>query len=179
MKITRSWYFYFSIIILSVLIIAFTVYFHLGGLKEIQVRAYPEVNYSLAGTEFKGNYDDPEIQVLYKKAKELVLSGDINGILSVIDYPDLDLGEKEVRLFIGIILKEKITEIPTNYKVRKIESRGALGVELDMHPFVRPTKDDIESEIYLTAQKNGLDIDAYFLEKHFKDDRIKVEAFLK
>lgn len=179
MKITHSKYFYYTIIIISLATIAFSIYYQLGGLKKLEVNAYPQVNYSLAGVEFQGRFDDPEIKRIYNEAKDFIQNGQIKGTLSVIDYLDEALGEKEVHFFVGIILDEKVTELPTNYQVKKVEARGVLGILMDIHPLVRPTKNEIEGMIYAAAQENNLTIQNFFLEKHYEDDRVMVEGFVQ
>lgn len=179
MKITRSKYFYYLIIVISLSVILFSVYYHLGGLKDLKVNAFEGVNYAMAGIEFKGKYNDPEIEKLYNDAKNQIAIGNIKGILGLMDYVAEDLSENEVNYFIGIILLDKITELPSGYSVRKIDSRGVLGITLDIHPLVRPTKSNIEGKIYAAAQEYGLEIENYFLEKHFADDRVIIQGFVK
>ncbi len=179
MKITHSKYFYYFIIAISFGTIVFSVYYQLGGFKELKVNAFEGVDYAMAGVDFKGSYKDPEIEHLYSLAKDQVSTGKIKGILGLVDYVDQDLAENEVHYFVGIILLDKITELPQGFKVKKMTARGVLGVTLDTHPIVRPPKIEIEGKIYATAQQHGLEVEDYFLEKHYADDRVVVEGFVK
>jgi len=179
MTITNSKYFYYFIIVISFGIISFSIYYQLGGFKELKVNAFESVDYAMAGVDFKGNYNDPEIKKLYEMAKDQIATGKIKGILGLVDYVEEGLSDNEVHYFIGIILLDRITELPPDYKVRKFNARGVLGVTLDIHPIVRPPKSDIEGKIYAAAQEHGLEVEDYFLEKHYADDRVIVEGFVK
>ena len=179
MSIANTKKFYYLIILVSFLVIVFSLYYQLGGFRQLNVEVYEQVDYAIAGREFRGSYKDPAIEEIYQFAKEQVATGKIAGTLCVIDYPGEDLGENEVNYFIGVLLLDKITELPTNYTVRRIQSPGALGVSLDTHPIVRPTKDDVEARINETALAYNLRIRDYFLEKHYADDRLVIEAFLE
>ena len=179
MKATQLKYLYYSIIVVSLLIILFSVYYQLGGFREMEVNAFEGADYAIAGKEFKGTYNDPQIEELYNSVKEKISTGEIKGILSLIDYTGTDSESNEVHYFIGILLLNKVTELPVDYRVRKIKSRGILGVHLDVHPIVRPPKDDIESKIIAAAREHDLQLEDYFLEKHFADDRMVVEGFVQ
>ncbi len=179
MKITNSKYFYYLIIVISFGVISFSIYYQLGGFRELTVNAFDSVDYAMAGVDFKGKYNDPEIERLYGLAKDQVATGKVKGILGLVDYVDDDLDENEVHYFIGIILLDKITELPPGFKVRRMASRGVLGITLDVHPLVRPSKSDIEGKIYAAAQEHGLQVENYFLEKHFADDQLVIEGFVK
>ena len=178
MKITNSKYFYYSIIVVSIGIILFSIYYQLGGLKEFRVLPGQDVNYSIAGVEFKGNHNDRKIEEIYNKAKNLVADGRIKGTLSLIDYQS-GMDDAEVQFFIGIILEERVSELPPEFEVRVIKANSVLRLVIDVHPLVRPTKPEIEAIIYAHAQSNGLVIEDYFLEKHLTDDRVIVEGFVK
>jgi len=179
MKITNSKYFYYFIIVISLGTIVFSIYYQLGGFRELKVNAFEGVNYAMAGVDFKGSYNDPQIENLYNHAKDQVATGKIKGILGLMDYIEEGLSKNEVHYFIGIILLDKVTELPPDYTVRKIKARGVLGITLDIHPIVRPPKSDIEGKIYASAQEHGLEVEDYFLEKHFADDHVIVEGFVK
>ncbi len=145
----------------------------------MEVIPYEGVDYSVAGIEFKGRYNDPEIENIFNEVKGVVSTGLIQGTLSLIEYNDSDLKEGEVQYFIGIILQNRVTKIPGNYSVRRIQSRAILSVRLDVHPLVRPSKEEVEAKMYSLAGEKGFEIENFFLEKHFADDRMVIEGFVK
>jgi len=177
MKITQSKYFYYALSMLFMGLIFFLAYYQLGGLKEIEVTPYDDVDYSIAGVEFKGQRNDPQIEVLFNEVK--VATEDIQGTLCLMEYFDAETTKEEVLYFIGIILDNRVTELPGNYSVRRIKSRALLRATLDVHPLVRPAKEEIEAKMYQVAAENGFEIENFFLEKHFADDRLEIEGFVK
>ncbi|MEQ9426187.1 MAG: hypothetical protein RJQ09_17315 [Cyclobacteriaceae bacterium] len=179
MKITHSKYFWHAITLLSLIVIATSIYYLLGGFKEFELKAYKGIEYDVAGVEFEGKYNDPKIEELFKQAKELVFSNEVGGTLCVIDYLDATAEEQQVHYFIGAILKNRVTELPPGYTVRKISSRGMLSITLDSHPLVRPKKDDIEARMFSLAGEKNLELENFFLEKHFEDNSVIVEGFVK
>lgn len=145
----------------------------------MEVIPYDAVDYSMAGIEFKGRYNDPEIENIFNEVKKVVSTGEIQGTLGLIEYNDPGFNETEVSYFIGIILQNRVTELPGNYTVRRIQSRAILSVRLDVHPLVRPSKEEVETKMYALAVEKGFEIENFFLEKHFADDRLVIEGFVK
>lgn len=172
-------YIYWFASFISLFGILLTVYYNLGGLEEIQTTASRNNKYSLAGKEVQGKLTSKEEHFLFQEMKDYLSNDELTGTLAIINYKDDTLGEYESRRFVGILLDEEMSMIPTGLKVVEIESDITFQAALTMHPLVMPNSEKVESLLQVLADERGVDLKNFTLEKLYEDNSVIVEMFAK
>ena len=179
LKTVQKTYLYILLSVVSFCIITASVYFLLGGFKDIIIVTAKNNVYSIAGRDFKGRLSNDSLGMYFNEMKSLVASEKLKGSLCLINYQDEDLKDSEVHQFIGVLLNDEVTEIPSGLTVREIECETSFKAALVMHPIVRPNSEKIQAQIHAFAQEKGFALDNYTLELFFMDDSMLVEMFEK
>lgn len=171
-------YLYWFVSIASTFVIALSVYYYLGGFNDLEVVKSNNNIYNVAGREFRGRITSDSLNTIFNEVRDLVLENKINGELCVINYRE-NLEKNEVHQFIGILLGDEISEIPSGLKVREIKAETSFKVGLGMHPLVMPNTGKVEEVIHEFAQQNGFSLESYTMEIIFSDNSILVEMFAR
>jgi hypothetical protein len=170
-------YKYYAISAISIAIIAFSIYFLLGGTKEYPVLESDAVKYDIVGTPFRGRYVADSAQMVFEDIRSKIVSGQWQGDLVELTYPPE--GDEEINQFFGVLLTGRVTQIEGNYQLKKIRTPGSLVVNLPMHWLVRPTREKVQAKIFDYAQERGIELEDYFLQRYLPDNSVTVEAFIK
>lgn len=168
---------YILLSIFCVSIIAVCCYYLLGGFKEVILFELKNNVHSIAGKEFKGKINNDTIGIYFNEMKLIIENGNLKGDLCLVNYQDKELTEKEVHQFIGILLEDDITEIPSGFKVIEIESEISFNVALIMHPLIQPNSEKVQAMIYDFAQKKEYELENYSLEIFYPDNSVIIEMF--
>ncbi|MEQ6118868.1 hypothetical protein [Reichenbachiella sp. MALMAid0571] len=181
MKLTtrQKKYLYWLVSIVSIVTITISVYYSLGGFEEIKVVKSGNNIYNVAGKEYKGRIKNDSVNIVFNEIRSLVVDGKINGEMCVVNYHDEGLNNNEIHQFIGILLGDEISEIPSGLTVREIKAATTFKVGLGMHPLVMSNTKKIEATIQDYATQNGFELEDYTLEILFQDNSVMVEMFAK
>ena len=171
--------FYIGIIVISMVIITASVYYLLGGTDKVEVFQLPAEQKIIVGKAFQGRPTDPTIERNFLAARRLLLDSAIIGTLTIVDYKSDTLENNEVSFFIGIAIKDRMVEVPEGFEVRKFSTQQKFALFLSMHPLVRPTSKKIEQMLTSTADSAGYDLKNFFIELHYYDDSMSVEAYAR
>ena len=171
--------FYITVIIVSFGIIGYAVYFWLGGTEKIEVYQLEGEEKLIVGKPFQGRPTDPQIERQFIAARKLLLDSAIIGTLALVDYRSDTVPDNRVSFFIGIAIDDKMVELPPGYEVRKFNTTQKFAIFLSMHPLVRPTSKRIESLFQESARSINMELQEFFIELHYYDDTMSVEAFGK
>lgn len=172
-------YFYWIISIVSCFVIVLSIYHYLGGFNEISVVKSGNNIYNIAGKDYQGRIKNDSLNMIFLEMRDLVLSKKINGDLCVINYREEGLVSGETHQFIGILLGDEISEIPSGIKVRAFQAETTFKVGLGMHPLVMPSAEKIEKKISQYAKEKGFELQNYSMEIIYSDNSILVEMFAK
>lgn len=172
-------YFYWIVSIVSCFVIVLSIYYSLGGFNEITVVESGNNIYNIAGKEYKGRIKNDSLNMVFSEMRELVLNKKINGELCVINYRDEELANGEVHQFIGILLGDEISEIPSGISVRAFQSETTFKAGLGMHPLVMPSAEKVEKKISNYAKEKGFQLQNYSMEILYSDNSVMVEMFTK
>lgn len=172
-------YIYWSISFVALFVILMTIYFYLGGFNEIQTAVSKNNRYSLAGKEIHGRLTSKEEHFLFEEMKGYLTDSTLMGTLTIVNYRDDTLGQYESRRFVGILLEDEISMIPSGLTVLEIEGETTFQAALTMHPLVMPNTEKVESMLKILADERDLELEDYTLEKLYQDNSVIVEMFAK
>ena len=83
-------------------------YIYFGELNKVQYSIENVTEYHIVGRHFEGKSDDRQIEQTFFEAKDLLSDGRLNGTLTLVHYKDTSLAEGNVKMFIGVLLKERV-----------------------------------------------------------------------
>ena len=172
-------YFYWIVSIISCFVIVMSIYYTLGGFEEIRVVKSSNNVYNVACKEFIGRIKNDSLSLIFSEMRNLVMNKKINGELCVINYRDQALESGVTHQFIGILLGDEISEIPSGISVREFKSETTFKAGLGMHPLVMPSAEKVEKKIYQFATENGYELESHSMEILYADNSILVEMFAK
>ena len=179
LKTVHKKYIYWSASFISLFVILLTIYYNLGGFNEIQTTASRNNKYSLAGKEVKGKLTSKEEHFLFLEMKEYLSEGVLDGTLAIVNYKDDTLSEDESRRFVGILLENDISMIPSGLNVLELQSATTFQAALTMHPLVMPNTEKVESLLKALADEREMELQDFTLEKLYEDNSVIVEMFAK
>lgn len=178
MKIQVKKYFYWLVSLVAIFTILFTVYVKLGGLIPVKVVASEGVEYTLVGREVSGRGIEQLERKVFIELKEYLSSGELKGILCLIDYNDNDSLEFGIeRRFIGVLLENDVSIVPGKFEFVEFQSNKVLMSALSMHPLVMPNAEIVETQIKSYADSIGMNLRNFTLEKLFDDNSVVVEMY--
>lgn len=170
-------------ILLMVVVLAFVgtslvmVYNRLGGDKEVEVLTGEDQTRLVLGREFVGKQTSQEIQVFFEESRAMIREGKYAGELAIVNYKVDTLASNQLAFFIGIHMEDRPAAIPDGFEVREFTGSRYYAAQLDMHPLVRPAPGDVEQQLVDAALADGITLQNYFLELHFPDNTLRVEAY--
>lgn len=173
---------YALIILVSIGVIGGTLYKlykDMGGFDPVEVYELKPIKRIIVGKYFNTIHSDKEIDAHMTRCRELILNNKIDGELMVVHYLNDSLGAYDIEEFIGIDLAQDMAEIPVDFEVREYESKKRLAIFLSMHPFVRPTTENVESLITAHALDTNLELEPFFMEIYYQDNSLSIEGWAK
>ncbi len=165
-----------SIILVLLILIGTSIYYLLGGFKEVEVYEVPGEKRNIVGKYFRGYYAHPDLESIWQETQQLLQSGSLTGELVVVNYQNDSLDNDEVEQFIGISLSGGMAEIPAGYDVLEINTSQKLAIYLSMHPLVRPNPITIENMFADYAAGKELSTEPLTIEIHFPDNSMSIET---
>lgn len=179
MNLKQSKFFYLSLIVLFVSVIALCIYSLLGGFREVVITKKEPVNRMLAGKQFVEHYGNKDWIKFGQQCKDLLDNGQIRGQLIIISSYSDSIPENHLSKFVGIILEDDMVEIPSDFELQTLQSPERYVADLNMHVLVQPRPDKIEKMITAAAQTEGDALQDLFVEIRYPDGRLEVEGWIK
>ncbi len=170
-------YLYWSISFISIVVILMSIYFHLGGFEKITIGEVNSPYYSIAGKWLKGDISRKEEGLIFNEFQNLILTKKMRGVLCIMDYKNDTLSENEVCRFVGIMLENEISSIPTGIQVIEVSADKSYQAALSMHPLVMPNTQKVEEQLLKAALENGDQLDNFTMELYFEDNSVIVQMF--
>ncbi|MEQ8241604.1 MAG: hypothetical protein RIA69_20495 [Cyclobacteriaceae bacterium] len=179
MKLVNQKRLYGALIVFFLTIVVTAVYYALGGFEEVKVHKLAPETKLIAGKYFYTKYSDSAPQDHFDQCAALVLDGSIKGVITTVDYLPDTLDEKMRMQFIGITLEKRMAELPASFEVREYVSKERYVVFLSMNPMVRPPIPRVENMLRDMAQKDGFDLQDFFIRMRYPDNSVQVEAWVE
>ncbi|MBO6497059.1 MAG: GyrI-like domain-containing protein [Roseivirga sp.] len=154
-------------------------YVYLGGLNNIDYTIETVSDYNLVGVHFLGDGDSPEIEEAYVEAREYVLSGELDGVLTLVHYNDSTLEDEQLKLFIGVTLASGTSDLPANYQRLTIPATNAARAKIEGHNSIMPSPSTIESRLRETAEKARLELQDFTIEQYISENLLVIDMPVK
>ena len=160
--------------IITVLIIG-SGYLYFGGLNKVEYTVENVQDYNLVGRHFQGKGDDVQIEQAYFEAKNLLSDGRLNGTLALVHYNDSTLAEGEIKLFIGVLLKEGIEALPVDYARLTIPASRSMRATIEKHNVIMPSPQTIESTLREKASAYSIRLQDFTIEQYLGERKLLID----
>jgi len=160
-------------------VILATVYYYLGGFEEVKVYKLAPETKVIAGKYYYTKYSDRAPQEHFDRCIALILSEDVKGVMTTVDYLPDTLDEKMRMQFIGITLDQQMAEIPAGFEVREYTSKERFVASLSMNPMVRPRIPSIENMLKEAAEEADFKLKDYFIRLRYPDNSVQIEGWIE
>ncbi len=179
MNLRQKQYVYLALILAFLIIIVGSIYYILGGFKEVKAIPLEGTTRTIAGKQFVTHYTDEKPRDFGRECRELLADSTMQGRLVVINYHSDTLERDQIHQFIGIALSEEMSEIPQGFEIIELETSARYAVFLSMHVIVQPRPNKIEALLFAKAQEDGNELEDFFLEVWYPDNSLVVEGWVK
>lgn len=179
MNLRQKQYVYLALILAFLIIIVGSIYYILGGFKEVKAISLEGTTRTIAGKQFVTHYTDEKPRDFGRECRELLADSTMQGRLVVINYHSDTLERDQIHQFIGIALSEEMSEIPQGFEIIELETSARYAVFLSMHVIVQPRPNKIEALLFAKAQEDGNELEDFFLEVWYPDNSLVVEGWVK
>lgn len=142
-KIVILKYVYYGITIVSLVVIAISIKYLLGGYEPLKVESIGPSEFTVAGSMFEGKENSTAHQESIATIQNYIEAGKLKGEFTVIHYPQAD-AQAGYQQFIGAVLTGNVFTFPSSLQIKEYETPDALGLEVEMHPLFRPSVDEIK-----------------------------------
>jgi hypothetical protein len=151
------------------------VYFYLGGLNNVAVSVENVGDYNMVGVKFSGKSNSDTLETAYLEARDYILNGELDGVLTMIHYKDSTLKKGHIKVFVGVKLNKGTSEIPSHYGRLTIPARKAVRATLEAHNIVMPNSETVEERINEKAKELNFDLLDFTIEQYVNEEIILID----
>lgn len=164
-------------LIMVVLIgVSLFIYFYLGGLNRVEYSIENVKDYHFMGEYYRGSEGSEALEKAFFRARDLVLSGEIPGVLAMVHYTnDTTLKENEVKIFVGIKLNKGTSAVPLNYQRLTIPANRTLRAKIEAHNIVMPSPQNIEARLDEMAVEMKLRLQEYSIVHYVSERELMID----
>ncbi|MEP1035650.1 hypothetical protein [Ekhidna sp.] len=172
---------YIVIIILCLIIIAWSTYYTLGGFDPIEVYVMEGKDRTVIGKEYIEKYRYAEFSNRMQEAKAEVDSGRLEGMLTIIFFQNDTIGQDSIHYFIGASVEEinDVLRLPAGYSYKEFKTDKIFKVFMTQHVLVRPTPEEIAEIVQIKAIEEGKVLQPLSFELYYPDQSFSVEYWAR
>lgn len=172
---------YLAIIILCLIIIAWSTYYAMGGFDPVEIYVMEGQERTVIGKEYIEKYRYSEFKQRIEEAKADVDSGRLKGMLTVIFFENDTIGPDSVHYFIGASREEikDVLRLPAGYDYKEFRTDKIFKVFMTQHVLVRPTPDEIAELVQVKAIEEGSVLQPISFELYYSDRSFSVEYWAR
>lgn len=165
-----------GLVIVALITLGIFVYIYLGGLNKVDYNVVNVQDYNLVGEYYRGAENSEGLEDAFFRARDLVLSGEIPGVLTMVHYTnDTTLKEREVKIFVGIKLNKGTSNLPVDYQRLTIPANRAVRANIEAHNIVMPSPKNIESRLDEIAKEMKLRLQDYSIVQYISERKLMID----
>ncbi len=177
----RAKQFYLAIIIVCLIIIAWSTYYTLGGFDPVIVYVMEGKERTVIGKEYIEKFRYAEFKNKIETAKIEVDSGRLRGMLTVIFFQNDTIGKDSVHYFIGASREEikDVVRLPAGYTYKEFKTDKIFKIFMTQHELVRPTPEEVAELAQIKAIEEGAVLQPLSFELYYPDQSFSVEFWAR
>lgn len=179
LSIKSSTYLYWLLSFVSLVVILMSVYYYMGGFDEVKTYKSDGSNYAIVGKWLRGEVARKEEAVLFNEVRDKLIRNKLSGTLCMVDYASDTLTKGEINRFVGILLNNTVSAIPSGYTVLELSDSVTFRAALTMHPLVMPNSRKVRQLLETHAARENEVLDSFTIEHYYVDNSVMVEVFTR
>ena len=170
-----------AIIIVCLIIIAWSTYYTLGGFDPVEIFVMEGKERTVIGKEYIEKYDYDGFDKKMKETRAAIDSGRLKGMLTVVFFENDTIGEDSVHYFLGASKDEvkNVVMLPAGYDYREFKTDKVFKAFMTQHPLVRPNPDEMNELMEVKAIEEGEVLQPISFELYYQDNSLSVEYWAK
>ena len=174
-------YFYSVIIVLCLIIIAWSTYYTLGGFDPVEIFIMEGKERTVIGKEYIEKYRLADFDIRMLETRTAIDSGRLNGMLTVVFFKNETIGSDSVHYFIGASVDEvkDVFRLPAGYDFREFKSEKIFKIFITQHWLVQPLREEIEELMQIKSIEEGEVLTPFWFEMYYEDESLSVEYWAK
>lgn len=141
----------------------FSVYAYLGGFNSPEIKITTSKTQYIAGTYYAGPIEGEELGQIFRKAAETLEKKELSGTLANIYYNNPEKQTDSLKAFIGILIQDTTTQLPTGYQLHKLAGgKKVVQATINAHYMLSPKK--LYPALFEYLKKEGLKTRQTYLE---------------
>ena len=174
-------YFYSVIIVLCLIIIAWSTYYTLGGFDPVEIFIMEGKERTVIGKEYIEKYRLADFDIRMLETRAAIDSGRLNGMLTVVFFKNETIGSDSVHYFIGASVDEvkDVFRLPAGYDFREFKSEKIFKIFITQHWLVQPLPEEIEELMQIKSIEEGEVLTPFWFEMYYEDESLSVEYWAK
>ncbi|WP_424962427.1 hypothetical protein [Ekhidna sp.] len=172
---------YLAIIIVCLIIIAWSTYYTLGGFDPVEIFVMDGKERTVIGKEYIEKYDYSNYSQRLEETKAAIDSGTLKGMLTYVEFKNDTIGEDSVHYFVGASIDEvkNVVMLPAGFDYKEFKTDKIFKIFITQHTLVRPTPDEIDEIMEVKAIEEGVVLQPVSFELYYKDNSLSVEYWAK
>ena len=170
---------YLSIIVVCLIIIAWSTYYTLGGFEPIEVFVMEGKERTVIGNEYVEKFDYEILKQRYDETKAAIDSGRLKGQVAIVFFNDME-GDS-THYFIGAAVDEikDVLRLPAGYSYKEFRTDKVFKVFLTQHWLVGPSREEIAEKMEIKAIEEASVLQPYSFDLYFADGSRSTERWAK
>ena len=169
----------FVIIIGILLVVGTGVYAWLGGFEKPVVYKTPLPACLLAGKFYQGKASDDALGRVFYDIKILHDKQELPGILAAVYYKTDTKVRDTARVFLGVLLKDSLATLPAGCEYHLFPKTPGIRARVVCSPYVMPRPETVQIRIKEFAEKEGLQMQQYAMEKYLNERTFEMDVPVK
>ena len=164
-----------GIIIIALLLLGTVGLVFMGGFAKPELSQTRLPVYVIAGKPFRGKATSDTLLRLFDESKQLHTEGKLPGTLTAVYYERPDEKPGRVDVWVGVLLRDTATRLPTGYLLRTFPSTDAVRAQIKAHYMVAPTPDKVKTQLQAFAAEQNLKPGNFVVERYLGEQEIVME----
>lgn len=175
----RAKQFYLAIIIICVLIIAWSTYYTLGGFDPIEVYVMEGKERTIIGKEYNEKFNYKLLRERYEQMKADIDSNRLKGEVAIVYYEDA--APDSVHYFIGAYEDEikDVLRLPAGYSYKEFKTNKIFKVFLTQHWMVRSSPEEIDELMEIKAIEEASILQPFSFDLYYSDGSQSTERWAR
>ncbi|MCU0353370.1 MAG: hypothetical protein MUD08_06460 [Cytophagales bacterium] len=165
----------FGFIVIALLLLGTVGLVFMGGFAKPELSQTRLPVYAIAGKPFRGKSTSDTLLRLFDESKQLHAAGKLPGTLTAVYYDNPGEKPGRVDVWVGVLLRDTTTQLPTGYLLRTFPSTDAVRAEIKAHYMVAPTPDKVKTQLQEFAAERNLKPGNVVIERYLGEQEIIME----
>ncbi|WP_425393098.1 hypothetical protein [Ekhidna sp.] len=172
---------YLAIIVICVIIIAWSTYYTLGGFDPVEVFVMEGRERTVIGREYIEKFPNADFPARMEANRAAIDSGKLKGMFTLVFFENDTIGQDSIHYFLGASVDEisDVLRLPAGYTYKEFRTNKIFKVFMTRHWLVRPNREEVAELVEIKAIEEGEVLLPFWFEMYYQDESMSVEYWAK